>query len=141
MTALDALRQIMTLRGRALDGPSAELLARLRDERVLDDSDWRCILEWLGEALEFLAEPDATASRDEAGRLVLNPDADPRNANWLRIAGACRRAGYRLPMWAAMWLWRLGHDRRPQFWRKIGSAARALGFPKQGKPPGAGGTS
>ncbi len=47
--------------------------------------------------------------------------------------------GHYLPMWAAMWRWRLGHDRRPQCWRKIGSAARALGFPKQGKPPGPGG--
>ena len=135
MTALDELTLIMSRLGRTLDDRSVEFLARLRDSHVLDDGDWRHILEWLPEALAFLAGPDPTATRDEAGRLVLNLDADPRNADWLRITGAYRRAGYRLPMWAAMWLWRLGHDRSPQFWRKIGSEAEKMGFPKQEKPP------
>jgi hypothetical protein len=128
--ATDDLNVIMMQAGRVLDDPSVELLGRLRDERVLDDADWARICVWLREALEFLARPNETATRDKDGRLVINPDADPRNANWIRISAASRQAGHTLPMWAAMWLWRLGHERGAAFWHRIGSAARHLGYPK-----------
>src|SRR6185295_17095231 len=116
--------------GRVLDDPSVDLLGRLRDEGVLDDTDWARIRGWLPEALEFLAGPNETVTKDEKGHVVLNLDADPRNADWLRISAAFRKAGHRLPMWAAMWLWWLGHDRDDAFWRRIGSVAGELGYPR-----------
>lgn len=41
-------------------------------------------------ALEFLAGPNPTVTRSDHGQMVLDPDADPRNANWLRLAAAAR---------------------------------------------------
>ena len=40
------------------------------------------------EALEYLSRPDETLGRTDDGHIVINPDADPRNADWLRIG--CR---------------------------------------------------
>ena len=62
--------------------------------------------------------------------IVLDPDADPRNADWLRISAACRLAKRSLPTWAALWLWRLRTDTSPRFWDAIGRVPEQLGYPK-----------
>jgi hypothetical protein len=111
----------------ALDDRSDELVATLRDSGVLSDEDWTRIVEELRESLRFLAGPNRSASRDAEGHLLIDPDADPRNADWLRSVSASRLAGHHLPAWASLWLWRLGGERGPSFWSKVGAAAGELG--------------
>ena len=120
---------------RDLDDPSAEFLARLRAASVLNDTDWQHILGEIPSALRFLAEPNPTATRDEHGHLVLDPDADPRNANWIRLAAAARKAQHHLPLWAAMWLWQVGHTRATSFWGAVGRIAEEMQFPKSKPGP------
>src|SRR5262249_51321817 len=62
------------------------------------------------------------------GTHAINLDADPHNANWLRINAAQRLSGHRLPMWAAMWLRALGHDEEDDFWRQVGHVADTVGY-------------
>ncbi len=67
-------------------------------------------------------------SQDKSGALVI--DADPRNADWIRIVRAQRLAGYRMPHWASLWLWWIGHDREEgTYWKQVGAVAKAMGFP------------
>ena len=41
------------------------------------------------------ADAEGFEMRSDHGQMVLDPDADPRNANWLRLAAAAR---LRLPL-------------------------------------------
>ena len=90
--ALANLRGVMARFKRELDDPSAEFLARIRAAGVLSDADWRHILGEIPKALRFLSKPNLTLTQDEHGHTVLDPDADPRNANWIRLASAARKA-------------------------------------------------
>jgi len=123
------LRRAMAPFQRELDDQSAEFLARLRGSGALSDEDWQLILGKIPSALQFLAEPNATAIRDEHGRLLIDPDADPRNANWIRLASAARKAQHHLPLWAAMWLWQVGHEQGASFWNQVARTAQQMQFP------------
>jgi hypothetical protein len=114
---------------RLLDDDSLRVVAEVR--YLLTDDEWTQIKQFLGEALKFLSGPEKTLTYATDGQLVLNPDADPRNADWIRIAAACRLASHDLPMWAALWLWRLRTDTSPIFWRKVGQIADRLGYQKK----------
>ena len=113
---------------RLLDDDSLRLIAEIRSRNLLTDDDWARIKEFLREALEFLSGQQKTVTYTADGRVVLDPGADPRNADWLRIDAACRLANRALPMWAALWLWRLRTDTSPPFWRKVGRVAEQLGY-------------
>jgi hypothetical protein len=121
------LRQIEKEGNVALDDDSIRFVGQVRSDNLLRDDEWNQIKEFLGEALRFLSGPKKTAWREADGTLVIDPDADPRNANWLRIDRANRLAGYVLPMWAALWLWRLRTDSSNEFWSGIGKIAGKLG--------------
>jgi hypothetical protein len=115
---------------RLLDDDSLRLVAEVRSQNLLTDDEWIKIKRFLTEALEFLSAPQKTVKYAADGGMVLDPDADPRNADWLRITAACRLANRSLPMWAALWLWWLRTDTSPTFWRKVGRIAERLGYPK-----------
>jgi hypothetical protein len=115
---------------RLLDDNSLKLIAEVRSRNLLTDDEWIQIKQFLKEALEFLSSPQRTLTYSADGRAVLDPDADPRNADWLRIDAACRLANRSLPMWAALWLWKLRTDTSATFWRKVGRIAEQLGYPK-----------
>lgn len=118
-----------------LDDSSAPFLAELRAAGALDDKDWQMVLNFLEEALRFLSRPNPTAGSNSTGGLLLDLDADPRNANWLRIVAAQRKAYHRLPMWAAMWLMAIGgHRRGPGFWRTVSRIATRMKFPRFKRP-------
>jgi hypothetical protein len=118
---------------RLLDDDSLRLVAELRSRKLLTDEEWARIRELLREALTFLSGPQKTLTSSADGSIVLDPDFDPRNADWLRIDAACRLAKHSLPLWAALWLWRLRTDTSPRFWNAVGRVAEQLGYPK--KPP------
>lgn len=130
---LSELSMLELVNGRLLDDDSISLIAELRCDGVLGDEDWLRVKQYLVDALKFLSGPQMTCSRDLQGRLVVDPDFDPRNADWLRSDAACRLAGHLLPSWAALWLWRLRTDTSPLFWKRIGRAAERLGYPRS--PP------
>ena len=109
-----------------LDDDSIRLVAEVRRQNLLSNDEWLRIKQFLKEALAFLSGPGSTHMRD--GRLVIDPDADPRNADWLRIDAACRLSHRALPMWAALWLWRLRTDTSLAFWRRVGRIAGRLGY-------------
>lgn len=133
--ALADIQGVMAPIERALDDPSAEFLARLRAAGVLSEDDWQHVLGKIPSALQFLAAPNPTVTSDEHGQPVLDPDADPRNANWIRLAAAARRAKHDLPLWAAMWLWQVGHERGLSFWNGVARVAEAMGFPRHRSNP------
>ncbi len=103
-----------------LDDNSIPLLAALRANQLLTDDDWNRIKGFLRDALSFLSGPDKSTQHLDDGTIVICPDADPRDADWLRIVRARRLAGYELPGWAALWLWWLRMDSSQQFWRDVG---------------------
>jgi hypothetical protein len=117
--------------GRLLDDDSLRLIAEVRCRNLLTDDEWTQIKQFLKKALTFLSGPEKTLTYANDGHPVINPDADPRNADWIRIAAACRLANRDLPMWAALWLWWLRTDTSPVFWRKVGEIADRLGYPKK----------
>ena len=48
-----------------------------------------------------------------------------------RVVRAQRLTGYRTPVWAALWLWRIGHDREGRaFWKRVGQVAKEMGCPE-----------
>ena len=106
-----------------LDDDSGRFLLQLRTHNILTTADWEKLLEWLGQALSFLGDSDDTVSVDPEGDLVIDVDADPRNAEWIGIVRVYRLTGYRIPGWAALWLGWLGHDRGPAFWSAVRSVA------------------
>jgi hypothetical protein len=111
-----------------LDDDSVRLIAEARRHNIITDSEWDRIKDFLKEALGFLRLPNRTVTRDENGELIIDPDFDPRNADWLRIDAAHRLSGRLLPMWAALWLWRLRTDTSIEFWHRIGRVADRLGY-------------
>lgn len=127
---LKELSMLELLNGRLLDDDSIGLIAELRCDGILGDDEWLRAKQYLLDALKFLSGPQGTMSRDLQGRLVVNPDFDPRNADWLRSDAACRLAGHLLPSWAALWLWRLRTDTSPHFWKRVGRVAERLGYPR-----------
>jgi hypothetical protein len=114
-----------------LDDDSLRLVAELRARRLLTDAEWSQIKQLLREALAFLSNPNRTVTRSADRSIVLDPDFDPRNADWLRIDAACRLAKHSLPTWAALWLWRLRTDTSPNFWHAVERVADKLGYPKK----------
>ena len=108
-----------------LDDDSIGFLAEVRSANLLSDDEWNQIKQFLQEALQFIREQKTVRQTD--GAVVMDLDADPRNANWLRIDRANRLAGYVLPMWAALWLWWLRTDTSAAFWRDVGTTASKLG--------------
>src|SRR5438093_1163594 len=88
---------------RLLDDDSLRLIAEVRSRNLLTNDDWIQIKQFLREALGFLSGPQGTVTYAAGGRAVLDPDVDPRNADWLRIDAACRLTNRSLPMWAALW--------------------------------------
>jgi hypothetical protein len=115
---------------RLLDDDSLRLAAEVRYQNLITDDEWIQIKQFLREALEFLSGPQTTVTHMADGRILLDHDADPRNADWLRIDAACRLANRSLPMWGALWLWKLRTDTSLAFWRKVGRIAEQLGYPK-----------
>lgn len=115
---------------RLLDDDSLRLIAEVRSRNLLTDEEWSQIKQFLRDALEFLSSPQKTVAHAADGSIVLNPDADPRNADWLRISAACRLANRSLPTWAALWFWWLRTDTSPLFWRRVGRIAEQLGYPQ-----------
>lgn len=128
--AVADLRGVMAPFKRELDDPSAEFLARLRGSGGLRDADWQQVLGKIPSALRFLAGPNPTLTQNDRGQMVLDPDADPRNADWIRLAAAARKAQHHLPLWAAMWLWQVGHERGAGFWEVVARIAEQMGFPR-----------
>lgn len=122
-TPLEDLKEVERRCGRNLDEPDAlPLLAGVRERGALTDDEWRRVLDWLADALTY--QPDTVS---ESGAILL--DADPRNADWIRIVRARRLARHEIPGWAALWLWWTGHDREDGYWDRIGEAAAQLGIP------------
>jgi|GEM_PF-1429872 len=126
MTELQQIEQDMSAQ---LDDESIPLLEMVHLCNLISADEWNQVKAYLKEALLFLNSPNKTVTHDTPGTLVINPDADPRNADWLRIATANRLAGYSLPTWAALWLWRLKTDRSRKFWCEVGNIAAGLGYP------------
>jgi hypothetical protein len=124
------LQQAMAPFGRELDDASAEFLVNLRAAGVLHDVDWTHVLEQIPVALQFLAGPNQSVTSNEHGQVVPDPDADPRNADWLRLAAAARKARHHLPPWSAVWLWQVGHERGTSFWAAVARHAEQMHFPK-----------
>ena len=83
---------------RLLDDESLRLIAEVRSRNLLTEDEWVQIKQFLKQALRFLSSPKKTMSDAADGSIVFDPDADPRNADWLRIDAACRLAKRLLPM-------------------------------------------
>jgi hypothetical protein len=115
---------------RLLDDGSLRLIAQVRSRDLLTDDEWVKIKTFLKEALNFLSASETTVKHDDDPRVILDPDADPRNADWIKISAACRLAQRALPIWAALWLWWLRTDTSPPFWREVGRIAKRLGYPE-----------
>lgn len=109
-------------KGELRDG-SLLFLQRLRHGGVVTGSDWTTVNAWIHEARALHETLDRGVSRHAGGRLSLNLDADPRNADWLKIVRVRRLTGYEIPGWAALWLWRLAQDRDASFWSRVGRTA------------------
>ena len=113
---------------RRLDDDSIGFLAQIRGNDLLQDDEWEQLKDFLRDALEYLRRPGKTEARGKRGEIVICPDADPRNADWIRINRANRLAGYRLPTWAALWLWWLRTDSSAAFWKDVGKIAKQMEF-------------
>jgi len=111
-----------------LDDNSIDFLARIRGNGLVQDDEWERLKDFLRDGLKYLRRPDKTESRGKRGEIVICPDADPRNADWIHISRANRLAGYRLPTWAALWLWWLRTDSSAAFWKDVGKIAKQMGF-------------
>jgi hypothetical protein len=121
-----------------VDDESLPFLRQLRDDNVLDASDLAKVASWVDEARSFLAGPNKTIEKDTAGRIVVDPDADPRNADWLKIVRVRRLTGYLIPDWASLWLWWLANQRGARFWSAVARVARNAGLeeiPSREKEP------
>ena len=132
----------------AFDEPEAvQLVAHVRAAGLLTETEWQQILVWLDEAMQHRAgatygdttddayedeqENSSPDDDEEEVDCIDSPDADPRNADWIRMVGARRRTGHMLPSWAGLWRWWLGHDREfDAWWGPIGELAGSLGIQK-----------
>jgi len=149
--SLQEMADVLGRHEHAFDEPdSVQLMASVRAAGLLTDDEWQEILVWLDEAAQFLVEMESAETEDELGSDEeyhessgdeeddendgpdgISPDDDPRNADWIRIAGAQRLSRHMLPSWAGLWLWWIGHDRDfATWWGPIGEAAESLGIQK-----------
>ena len=149
--SLQEMSDVLGRHAHAFDEPeSVQLMASVRAAGLLTDDEWQEILIWLDEAAQFLVEMESAETEDELGSdeeyhessgdeeddendgpAGISPDDDPRNADWIRIAGAQRLSGHMLPSWAGLWLWWIGHDRDFEtWWGPNGEAAESLGIQK-----------
>ncbi|MBP8697909.1 MAG: hypothetical protein KBH82_02625 [Syntrophorhabdaceae bacterium] len=126
-TPVNELQAVLGRYDHEIDEPDTiRFMAKAREKGVIDDGEWKDVLQWLDDAMVFLKE---RVPKDKNGTLMI--DADPRNADWMRIIRAQRLAGYRMPQWASLWLWWMGHDREEgSWWKQIGTIAQAMGFPR-----------
>jgi hypothetical protein len=115
--------------GCLLDDDSLGFMAQLRARSIITQEEWIRIKQFLRSALEFLSASKRAKKHDSKGHLVIDPGADPRNADWLQMDAAQRLAGRSLPSWAALWLWQLRASNPPVFWRKVGRIAKERGIP------------
>lgn len=124
-TLMRELQAILANYDHEIDEPeSVRFIATVREQGIIDDEEWQHVLVWLGNAMAFLKE----RPRDKGGEIMI--DADPRDADWIRIVRAWRLAGYRMSPWASLWLWWPGHDREAgTYWKQIGAIAKAMKFP------------
>lgn len=103
---------------------SIHFIAKVRENGILVDHEWQEVLKWLDYAMTCLRE-----KKNEDKDVPLRIDDDPRNADWIRIVRAQRIAGYRMPHWAALWLWWIGYDREEgTFWIQVGAVAKFMEF-------------
>jgi hypothetical protein len=122
---LEELFAIERTVGQRLDEPdSTKAIAALRSAGVLDDADWKQVRKWFREALAVCAR-NATEEPEynDRGMQIIHADADPRNADWMRICNAWGAIGYRLPHWATLWVWWLGYARPKTFWKRVARVA------------------
>jgi hypothetical protein len=146
---LRELRVVLDRHEHAFDEPkTVQLVAHVRAAGLLTETEWQQILVWLDEAMGYLAGTASGGTADDAYEdeqgdwspeddkdegeeeidCIDSPDADPRNADWIRIVSARRRSGHVLPSWAGLWLWWLGHNREfDAWWGPIGKVANSLG--------------
>lgn len=110
--------------GQLLDDESIRFVAEVRASNLITDDEWNRMKQLLIDALKFLSDQRERAVSAGNG---LTTFEDPRSADWLRSYTACRLAGFYLPGWASLWLWRLRTDTSPRFWLKIGRIAEQLG--------------
>jgi len=131
-TPMQELKTVLGNYDREIDEPDTiPFMAKVREKGIIGDGEWTNVLRWLDEAMVYLTDG---MRKDTRGALHL--DADPRNADWIRIVGAQRMAGYRMPYWASLWLWWIGHKREEEeYWKEVGGIAKAMGFPplKEGR--------
>ena len=126
-TPMNELQAVLGRYDHEIDEPDTiRFMAKAREKGVIDDGEWKDVLQWLDDAMVFLKE---RVPKDKNGALMI--DADPRNADWMRIIRAQRLAVYRMPQWASLWLWWMGHDREEgSWWKQIGTIAQAMRFPR-----------
>jgi len=126
-TPMDELLAVLGRYDHKFDEPNTIcLMAKAREEGLIDDGEWKDVLRWLDEAMVELKEP---APMDKIGRVMI--DYGTRNADWIRIVHAQRLAGYLMPHWASLWLWWIGSDREEgTWWKQIGAIAKAMRLPR-----------
>jgi hypothetical protein len=105
---------------------SLTFIAEVRKAGILTDEEWKHVLRLLDSAMRI--------RRDEAPAetgAAISMDADPRNADWIRIVRAQRIARHYMPSWAAYWLWLIGGYREEaRFWERVREVAQKMGFKK-----------
>lgn len=125
-TPMQELQAILANYKHEIDEPdSVRFIAKVRQKGVIADDEWTKLLRWVDDAMTYQKKAKPRGNPGE-----MNLDADARDADWIRIVRAQRLAGYRMPHWASLWLWRIGHDREEgTFWKKVGRVAKAMKFP------------
>lgn len=120
------LQTVLTRHPHDFDEPeSVRFIAEVRRNGLLQDDEWQQVLVWCEEAMRFLADEATDTESDDYAI-----DADPRNADWIRIVRARRYAGHLISSWAALWLWWIGYERDIDgWWKQIGNLAQQFGYP------------
>lgn len=136
MSSLEDLRRVVARYQYAFDEPATiEFVAAVHEAGLLTADEWERIKGFLQEAMQSL-RPEPARKKET---LVFNLDADPRNADWIKIVHASRLAGHKMPHWAALWFWWLGsHREEGPFWPAVGRVASRLGYERldsQTAPP------
>lgn len=139
MGSLKELRKLTNDYDTGIDEKEMLFLARLREGGVLNNAEWEEILLNFKSALIFMNEKQKSVKRIQR-KLVIYPDADPRNASWISIVRAKRNTGYDLPHWAALWLWMISCNRwDDSFWSDVGKVAKKMKFSPMSKKDSEGG--
>src|SRR5215213_2160345 len=87
---------------RVLDDESGAFIAELRGQRILSDDEWGRVKQFFAKALNYLSHEAKTSQVNSGGHKVFDPDADPRNADWIRIVAARRLVEHYIPHLAAL---------------------------------------